>query len=189
MKTPEEINAGAKKAEDLKQEIVSERKLLRTIIDNIPVCIYTKDTNFRKTLVNKYELNQFGWDKEEDVLGKTDKELFGEEVGSNTQLEDEQVLLEGKTIIDEEKHIGNGIWAMISKLPLRNDNEEIVGLLGISVNVTERVKHEKKLMESYERLNEMSAQSNSFAWEIDLTGLYTFMSPIVEKVLGLFEGF
>jgi PAS domain S-box-containing protein len=184
MKTSEEINAGAKKAEDSKQEIVSERKLLRTIIDNIPVCVYTKDTNFRKTLVNKHELNQFGWNKEEDVLGKTDKELFGEEVGTNTQREDEQVLLEGKTIIDEEKHIGNGMWAMISKLPLRNDNDEIVGLLGISVNVTDRVKHEKKLMESYERLNEMSAQSNSFAWEIDLTGLYTFMSPIVEKVLG-----
>lgn len=184
MKTTGEINAGATKSEELKQDISNDRNLFRTVIDNIPVCIYTKDTMYRKTLVNKHELQQFGWTDEAEVLGKTDKELFGEEVGKNTQIEDEKVILNGESILDEEKYLGNGTWAMISKLPLKNDSDEIVGLVGISVDVTERVKHEKKLNESYERLNDMSAQSNSYAWEIDMTGLYTFMSPIVEKVLG-----
>lgn len=165
-------------------DIVYERKLFRTIIDNIPVCVYAKDRNFRKTLVNAFELKQFGWNDESEVLGKTDTELFGEEVGYNTMLEDKLVMENGLTILNEEKHIGNGMWAMISKLPLHDENNEIAGMVGISVNVTERVKTENKLRTSYERLNELSAQSRSFAWEIDPNGLYTFMSPNVEIVLG-----
>ena len=184
MRTSDSNNDGSKDAADLRLKIANERKLLRTIIDNIPVCVYTKDTNFRKTLVNSHELKQFGWQDESEVLGKTDKELFGESVGTNTQIEDEKVMFDGEPILDEEKYIGNGIWAMISKLPLKNDLDETTGMVGISVNITDRVKHEKELTESYERLNEMSAQSGSFAWEINTEGIYTFISPIVETVLG-----
>jgi PAS domain S-box-containing protein len=184
MRTSDSNINSSKDATDLKLKIANERKLLRTIIDNIPVCVYTKDTHFRKTLVNSHELKQFGWQSEDEVLGKTDKELYGESVGANTQIEDEKVMFGGESILDEEKYIGNGIWAMISKLPLKNDLDETTGLVGISVNITDRVKHEKELTESYERLNEMSAQSGSFAWEINAEGVYTFISPIVETVLG-----
>jgi len=184
MNTIKNDTTDSKDAAELKLKIANERKLLRTIIDNIPVCVYTKDTDFRKTLVNSYELKQFGWKSEEDVLGKTDRELFGESVGVNTQKEDEKVMIDGEAILEEEKHIGDGVWAMISKLPLKNDANQITGMVGISVNITERVMHERELTESYERLNEMSEQSRSFAWEINAEGLYTFISPIVETVLG-----
>lgn len=184
MRTSNSNTNSSKDAAELRLKIANERKLLRTIIDNIPVCVYTKDTNFRKTLVNSHELKQFGWQNEEEVLGKTDKELYGESVGTNTQVEDEKVMFGGEAILDEQKYIGNGIWAMISKLPLKNDLDETTGLVGLSINITERVKHEKELTESYERLNEMSAQSGSFAWEINAEGIYTFISPIVETVLG-----
>jgi len=43
---------------------------------------------------------------------------------------------------------------------------------------------ERKLQQSYDRLNTLLKQSRSFAWEIDLDGTYTFVSPIVEDVLG-----
>ena len=184
MRNSDSNTNSSKDAAELRLKIANERKLLRTIIDNIPVCVYTKDTNFRKTLVNSHELKQFGWENEEEVLGKTDKELFGESVGVNTQVEDELVMFGGETILDEEKYIGNGVWAMISKLPLKNDLDETTGMVGISVNITDRVMHERELIKSYERLNELSAQSRTFAWEINEEGLYTFISPIVETVLG-----
>lgn len=174
----------SKASSDIKQNLLIDQKHFRTIIDNIPVCVYVKDKDYRKILVNAFELQQFGWKNEADVIGKTDAELFDEEVGQSTLLEDQKVLLEGQSILNEQKQLKNGEWAMISKLPLKNDNDEIVGIVGISVNVTERVKNEKKLRTSYDRLNELSAQSRSFAWEINEKGLYTFMSPNVELVLG-----
>jgi PAS domain-containing protein len=134
MRTSDSNINSSKDATDLKLKIANERKLLRTIIDNIPVCVYTKDTHFRKTLVNSHELKQFGWQSEDEVLGKTDKELYGESVGANTQIEDEKVMFGGESILDEEKYIGNGIWAMISKLPLKNDLDETTGLVGIRVD-------------------------------------------------------
>lgn len=285
--------------------IAKERKLLRTIIDNVPVCIYTKDLEYRKTLVNAHEIKQFGFTNETEVLGKTDTELYGEAVGNDTLIEDQKVMLNGEAILDEEKHLGNGLWALISKLPLRDEDDKIVGMVGISVNFTEHKKHreqlevfnqlfddlsdaiqvvteegnlfyinkvaserlgidqtkvaqytvfdvenafrtkdewrrhvaylkenkeitvegininqyngesfpvevrakyievnnngfvvgtsrditerkryETEMKRSYERLNELSIQSKTFAWEIDENGLFTYMSPIIESVLG-----
>lgn len=171
-------------SDEMKQNIILDQKHFRTILDNIPVCVYVKDKEYRKILVNAFELKEFGWKNEDEVIGKTDAELFDDEVGNNTLLEDQKVLIDGQSILNEEKQLMNGEWAMISKLPLKNDDDEIVGLVGLSVNVTERVKTENKLRTSYDRLNELSAQSRSFAWEIDEKGLFTFMSPNVEIVLG-----
>lgn len=41
-----------------------------------------------------------------------------------------------------------------------------------------------ELLKNLERLNTLSAQSRSYAWEINLNGLFTYMSPVVEIVLG-----
>jgi PAS domain S-box-containing protein len=126
-------------------KIANERKLLRTIIDNLPINVYAKDLQFRKTLSNTAELKQIGYDTEEQVLGKTDFDLFGMSIGENTLIEDRQVMIEGKPILDEEKHLNDGEWALISKLPLKDETEKIVGLVGISVNFTERKKNREQL--------------------------------------------
>jgi len=126
-------------------KIVNERKLLRTIIDNVPISIYAKNTEYRKTIANVTELKQFGWKNEAEVLGKTDFDLFGESIGTNTLLEDQKVMLNGIPILDEEKHMGKGEWALISKLPLRDENDKIIGIVGTSVNFTERRKTTEQL--------------------------------------------
>ncbi|MEI7502824.1 MAG: PAS domain S-box protein [Paludibacter sp.] len=123
---------------DYELKIVNERKLLRTIIDNVPISIYAKNTEYKKTIANITELQQFGWKTENEVLGKTDFDLFGESIGTNTLIEDQKVMLNGIPILDEEKHMGKGEWALISKLPLRDENDNIIGIVGTSVNFTER---------------------------------------------------
>ena len=44
--------------------------------------------------------------------------------------------------------------------------------------------YEKELKYSNERLEQLAFQSNTFAWEVDTNGIYTYVSPIVENVLG-----
>ncbi|MDD3320410.1 MAG: PAS domain S-box protein [Paludibacter sp.] len=126
--------------------LAEERHLLRTIIDNIPVNIYAKDLNYKKTLANVSEIRQLGLSSETEVLGKTDFELYNNSIGNNTLKEDKQILLEGKTILGVEKPMGNDKWALISKLPLKNNKNEITGMVGISIDYTERRKVKEQLM-------------------------------------------
>jgi len=127
------------------KKLSEERRLLRTIIDNIPINIYTKDLEYRKTLANLSELHHLGYATEKEVLGKSDFDLYGFDIAQNTLLEDEQVIVEGKSILGEEKHIENDSWALISKLPLRNDDGLITGLVGISIDYTERKNTQEQL--------------------------------------------
>lgn len=62
-----------------------------------------------------------------------------------------------------------------------NDNRYIVTT---SRDITVRKKYESEMKLSYERLNELSIQSKTYAWEINEDGLFTYMSPIVENVMG-----
>lgn len=144
-----------KKREEAELQIANERKLLRTIIDNIPMNIYAKDLDFRKTLANKQEIMHLGLISESDVLGKTDFELYGAEIASNTLIEDLEVIAKGKAINAVEKHIGNGQWALISKLPLQNENNETIGLVGVSVDFTERRKNREQLQVFHELFNHL----------------------------------
>ena len=126
-------------------KLTEERRLLRTIIDNIPINIYAKDLQYKKTLANKSELKHLGLESEQQVLGKTDFEIYGESIASNTFAEDQDVICEGRSILSEVKPMGNDNWALISKLPLRNENEQIVGMVGISIDYTERKKTQEQL--------------------------------------------
>ncbi|MEI8084881.1 MAG: PAS domain S-box protein [Paludibacter sp.] len=162
-------------------KIANERKLLRTIIDNVPISIYAKDTEYRKTLANVTELRQFGCVSEDEVLGKTDFDLFGESIGVNTLKEDEKVMLEGIPILDEEKHIGKGEWALISKLPLRDENDKIIGIIGTSFNFTER----RKTTEQLEIFNKLF-DNLSDAIQISLeNGQMFYVNKVASERLGI----
>ena len=127
------------------KKLTEERRLLRTIIDNIPISIYAKDLQYKKTLANKSELKHLGLESEQEVLGKSDFDIYGESVDPNTLLEDQEVISEGHSILGELKPVGDDSWALISKLPLKNDNEQIVGMVGISIDYTERKKTQEQL--------------------------------------------
>ena len=164
-------------------KIANERKLLRTIIDNVPISIYAKDADYRKTIANATELRQFGCKNENEVLGKTDFDLFGLSIGTNTLVEDQKVMLEGIPILDEEKHIGNGEWALISKLPLRDEKNNIIGIVGTSFNFTER----KKTTEQLEIFNKLF-DNLSDAVQISLeNGQLFYINKIASERLGILQ--
>lgn len=132
--------------------IVDERILLRTLIDNLPAIIYAKDVYSKKTLANRADYQNLGANNEAEVLGKDDSYFFSKEVAWNTALEEQQIFYSGKPIINKEEHLkkkdGTVNWYINSKIPLRNQQQEIVGLVGISQDITERKKIEQQLKKS-----------------------------------------
>jgi len=130
---------------EMEARLVNEQALLRTIIDNIPINIYSKDRKLRKTLANKLELEHLKVNNEASIIGKTDEEFFSNQYVKSAREEDQLVIEKGKSIINKSVPIGPDRWALISKIPLINHEGKIDGLVGISLDITERKKLEEQL--------------------------------------------
>ena len=127
------------------ETIARERVLLRSIIDALPDFIYVKDREGRFHLGNKAWLAARGL-RSADVLGKTAFELFPREIARRMQEMDTQVMQTGVPVIDQEQPIRMRAdapqsawrWAATTKVPMRDDNGEVIGIVGFSRDITAR---------------------------------------------------
>ncbi len=127
------------------QEAVrAERNLLRTIIDAVPHYIYVKDGQGRFTINNAAWLNGRGLTLEQ-VYGKTVYEVFPESAAAHMDTQDRHVLVSGTSIIESEQQIVSPApdgstqlrWTSTTKVPLRDAAGAIIGVVGVSRDITE----------------------------------------------------
>lgn len=114
--------------------------LIKHLMDTIQDNIYFMDRDGRIIMINEAGARWLGFNSPEEVIGKTDLDLFTTEHG-RTAYEDEQRIMEtGEPLLGiEEKETRKGkkdTWVSTSKMPLRNDEGGIVGVFGISRDIT-----------------------------------------------------
>lgn len=157
-----------------------EKVLLRTIIDNIPINIYVKDLKSRKILANKAEYEYLGAKSESELIGKDDFELYPSESAKISVAEDQNVMQNEESIISLETENttfeGKKSHFLVSKIPLKDECKEIIGLVGISIDITKQKNAEKILKENQERLREAQRISKVGSWEFDLKNNYLHWS-------------
>ncbi|MFZ0454332.1 MAG: PAS domain-containing protein [Ignavibacteriaceae bacterium] len=150
--TYENITQQKKNEENLEKEKI----LLRTIINNLPDAIFAKDTEGRKIITNLADLNNMGVVSESDVLGKTDFDFFPKETAEGFFANDCAVIKTGNAILKREECFvdkeGNKHWLQTSKLPLKDGQGNIIGLIGIGRDITEQKLAEEALREQTEKL-------------------------------------
>jgi len=162
-------------------ELVQERQLLRAVIDNLPDAIYTKDLQGRKTLANRADVENMGLTSEDEALGKTDFEIFPHDVATHFDTLDQQVFDTGQAHLDHEEYLcnryGRCVWLLSSKLPLKNASGQVVGLLGIVRNVTERRRLELEREQTIALLHLINAKD-------DLRDLVQSVLDLLQHELG-----
>jgi len=144
------------------ESLSKERLLLRTLVDNLPDCIYAKDALGRKTLANRADLLNLGYKTEAEALGKNDFDMFPKELAEKFWADDQRVI-HGNPVINREEYVlgegGRKTWLMTSKLPLLDPQGAIVGLIGIGRDVTHIKEAEAKLEQVHKQLMDASRKA------------------------------
>jgi PAS domain S-box-containing protein len=131
--------------EDVTERVQNERRL-EAIVENTDYPMFIKDRDGVYLWANEATADVFGLDRE-DVVGATDGDLFDPESVAAIREFDEQVMTAGEGRTRETETTVNGerhVW-LDNKYPYRDESGDVVGLLGVSHDVTERDRRERAL--------------------------------------------
>ncbi|MBI9098968.1 MAG: PAS domain S-box protein [Spirochaetaceae bacterium] len=130
---------------------------LSSLINTFPDRIYLKDTQSRFILINESLVSLFKQKNQDEILGKNDFDFFSQE-HAQAAYDDEQEIMrtgEGKTNFIEKETWEDGTvtWVASTKVPFYDKDDNIIGLFGISRDITQRKKIELELENRAKELN------------------------------------
>lgn len=121
--------------------VANERITLQTLVDWVPDNLWVKDVDSRFVIANRATARRMGRSLEE-LIGKSDWELVDPDLAAGFFADEQRVIETGRPMIDKEEYIvddsGQKTWILTSKIPLRNDEDRIIGLVGISRDISDR---------------------------------------------------
>lgn len=171
----------------LPAELLTELASMRGLLDEIGAYIFTKDLHGRYTYANRYVLALFGTTLEQ-TLGRDDREFFDQARSAELWENDRRVLEQGETIEREEVNYlrDSGeqriYWSV--KKPVRNAAGEIVGMCGISTDITERKRLAAKLDEQRQLLETILNNVGAYIYMKDRQRRFLYVNPMVARLLG-----
>ncbi len=123
------------------ERMAAERNLLRTLIDSLPDYIYVKDFEGRFLITNQANAEYMGAADPEEAVGKTDYDYYSKELADVFMAADMGVIQTGEPFVAEENvtnEVGQTIWITTIKLPMRDSQGNVIGLVGVGRDITER---------------------------------------------------
>jgi two-component system, NtrC family, sensor kinase len=133
-----------------RDELTAQHKFLRTVIDNLPQLIYTKDAQSRFTLANK-AVSVFitGQPDPSCLIGKSDSDFFRPGLWVKYYNDEQEVMHDDKPTLNiiEPGELANGqrCWLNTSKIPLHDENGKVNGMIGIGSDFTQFKHAEEQL--------------------------------------------
>ena len=171
-----------------KNAFLKNHQFLKQISNINPNFVFAKDINRKFTFVNLAIAKVFGFDLNY-FYGKTNESIPSISKSDDKFREEDELVLEtGQTIFSKNVQITplDGIerWYDIIKKPIYNEEDEVVGLLGVSTEVTERVKAEEALQATKRRFQTLIEASPNAVVTLTLDGIVKYASPKTHDLFG-----
>ncbi|MDX1318752.1 MAG: diguanylate cyclase [Oceanospirillum sp.] len=160
---------------------------LRNTLDHVGAYVFTKDAECRYTYANKMVCDLFGAPLSE-IVGKTDDDFFDLELSKQLHGNDLKALA-GESIEGEEHNYiaSTGetriYWSV--KQPIKDLDGHIIGLCGISTDITERRRLENELAEQRNLLNQVLENIDSYVYIKDKEGRYLYVNQNTAELYGV----
>jgi len=156
------------------------------LLSNAPAMIYWLDKEGRFIIVNECFANLFN-KSPEDIKGKYLYDLYPENI-SDRIYDDNMEIIESKTPkynIEEFLETPKGmIWVRTDKVPYKDINGEVMGIIGVLSDVTHQKQINEDLRKSEEKFRGITERSFDIIITVDQEEICTYVSPSVERVLG-----
>ncbi|MGD8237519.1 MAG: PAS domain S-box protein [Armatimonadota bacterium] len=145
-----------------------ERDLLHALMDNIPDTIYFKDSESRFRRINTAHAKVLGLDGPDEAVGKTDFDFFPAEQAQDAFDDERHIVETGEPLLnkveDRRRPDKGERWVMSTKVPLTDEEGRVTGIVGVSRDITERMRAEEQLKQTAEELARSNAELEEFAY-------------------------
>jgi diguanylate cyclase (GGDEF)-like protein/PAS domain S-box-containing protein len=166
-------------------ELEEEKVRLRTVLENSPDVIWMKDTKGRYLGCNRRGERLLG-KTEDQILGKTDFDLFDKAGAEQYRHSDQRALEARGPLVEEERVVfqdsGETHWFETIRTAVVKPDGALLGILGVARDVTVRRLHERTIHEQDVLLKEMSALARIGAWEFDLVNGHVTWTDEVARI-------
>ncbi|PKP13713.1 MAG: hypothetical protein CVU08_04150 [Bacteroidetes bacterium HGW-Bacteroidetes-3] len=147
------------------QETLISKQILRNVLDNIPINVFWKDTASNFLGVNAISLKEMDLENESDVIGKSDFDFYDKINATKYKADEQAIMLSGKAKLNyQESHIKNGENRryVSNKLPIFDEKNHVIGIVGTSEDITERMEIQMELEKLTGELKLQNDTKNKF---------------------------
>lgn len=163
-----------------------ERNALRALLDSIPDSIYIRDSDGRYIVVNRALAKLVGCDDPAEVTGKTPFDFFSEDRARRFLEEDQEVMGQGKPVLNSARSHRNSngeiLHLLSTKVPIRDHEGNVFGIVGINRDVTEQENARQALRQTEHRMQEIVDNSPSPMYAKSVTGHYLMINRRYEEL-------
>ncbi|MCW6036539.1 PAS domain-containing protein [Spirulina subsalsa FACHB-351] len=184
-----EQHAALVQRERAEQDLRASQQFLQTVLDTVPLAVFWKDCALHYQGCNGQFARTLGADSPEQVVGKTDFDLYTEAEALRYRRLDQQVIESGSPLIGIVQQAifpdGDLHWLDINKLPLRDWRGHIIGVVGTFQDITDRKRAENALQESEEKFRQLVQGIDAVFWIIELERTErVYVSPAYSRIWG-----
>jgi PAS domain S-box-containing protein len=157
--------------------------LVRTTTDAVTVT----DIQGTITEVSPRAVQLYGYEKPEELVGKSAFELIAPEDQSKALANLKLALKEGFIRLAQYTYLrkdGTRFVGESDSAVIKDAGGAPRGFIAATKDVTERKRAEEALKRSEQRFRDISEHASEWIWEVDANGIYTYSSPVVERILG-----
>jgi PAS domain S-box-containing protein len=180
--------AGISRDITARKKLDQERRMLRTLIDNIPDFIYVKDAKGRFALANLHVARLMGAPTPEELLGKTDFDYYPREMANGFYEDEQNIMRSGQPLFNREQtnldSAGKEVHVLSTKVPVRDSTGQIIGIAGIGRDNSARKRAEDALREAERKYRGLFDNAVAGIFQSTPDGRILSVNPALARMYG-----